>query len=154
MPLHDTKDNPRLHYILFLRLAPIGATFSQINRTYNTIYFNKFLPPPGFEPRSLDTVSRWLINYGTVPHNCITYFINVPLHPEDYELFKILITFICPMLKNPGQISKNFYFVKKMSSLRKILWGNVNTRRLKTGLSVVWKPERNCQTQIFEKWVF
>ena len=44
--------------VFFKRLAPIGALFSQMNRTYNTIYNNKFLPPPGFEPRSLGTVSR------------------------------------------------------------------------------------------------
>ena len=38
--------------------------------TEHTIQFynNKFLPPPGIEPRSLGTVSRWLIHYATVPH--------------------------------------------------------------------------------------
>ena len=41
----------------FLRLASIGAFF-QMNRTYKTIYINKFLPPLGFEPGSLGTVSR------------------------------------------------------------------------------------------------
>ena len=38
---------------IFLRLAPIGAIFSQMNRTYITIYINKFLPPLGFELGSL-----------------------------------------------------------------------------------------------------
>ena len=47
--------------LIFFRLAPIGALLSQMNRTYNKIYINKFLPPPGFEPRFLGTVSRWLI---------------------------------------------------------------------------------------------
>ena len=37
-----------------------------MNRTYNL--YNKFLPPPGCEPRSLGSVSRWLIHYATVPH--------------------------------------------------------------------------------------
>ena len=34
--------------------------------TEHTIYINKFLPPLGFEPRSYDTVSRWLIHYAMV----------------------------------------------------------------------------------------
>ena len=45
-----------------------------MNRTYNTIYINKFLPPPGFEPGSLGTISRWLIHYAMVPHNAGTVF--------------------------------------------------------------------------------
>ena len=55
-------------FFFFLSMALIGALFSQMNRTYNTIYINKFLPPPGCEPGSLGTVSRWLIHYATVPH--------------------------------------------------------------------------------------
>ena len=34
-----------------------------MNRTYNSIYINKFLPPPGFEPGFLGTVSRCLNNF-------------------------------------------------------------------------------------------
>ena len=32
-------------------------------------YIYKFLPPPGFEPGSLGTLSTWLIHYVTVPHD-------------------------------------------------------------------------------------
>ena len=45
-----------------LKLAPIGALFSHMNRRYNTIYINKFLPPPGCEPGSLGTISGMLGN--------------------------------------------------------------------------------------------
>ena len=51
-----------------VRLIDRSPLFSQKNRTYNTIYINKFLPPPGFELRSLGTISRWLIHYASVPH--------------------------------------------------------------------------------------
>ena len=55
-------------WTFFLSMAPIRALFSQMNRVCNTIYINKFLPPPGFEPQSLGTVSRWLFHYASVPH--------------------------------------------------------------------------------------
>ena len=52
-----------------LMLKRILRVFT-IYRTYNTIYNNKFLPPPGLEPRSLGPVSRWLIHYAPVSHTC------------------------------------------------------------------------------------
>ena len=53
-----TGPPPQELTIFFKRLAPIRALFSQMNRTYNTLYVNQFLPPLGFEPRFLGNISR------------------------------------------------------------------------------------------------
>ena len=64
------KKVPCHHYFFFQRLAPTGALlFITILLTehINTQWFKKnFLPPQGFEPGWLGSVSRWLINYATV----------------------------------------------------------------------------------------
>ena len=65
-PLCYSKNNCRfVNYLCMYQLkrTPGYSTqvqveylyFSQMNRTYNTINTNKFLPPPGFEPGSLGT---------------------------------------------------------------------------------------------------
>ena len=42
-------------FFLFLRLVPIGALF---NQNYRTCILYKFLPPRGFDPWTLGTLSR------------------------------------------------------------------------------------------------
>ena len=41
-----------------------------------------FHPPPGFEPGSLGTVSRWLIRYATVPHNLNKFCLHMSGTPD------------------------------------------------------------------------